>query len=314
MLRAGIIELSESPWASGVVMVNKKKSQKMRFCVDYRPLNSVTKKGSYPLPRIDESLDLVSGSSWFSSLDLRSGYWQVPLSPDAKPKTAFCTGRGLWHFRVLGFGLCNAPATFELLMEKVLDEIPRQECLVYLDDILVHGSSFKAALMSLRRTLQKIADKCCFMRRELEFLGHRIGGEGISTMEEKVQVVQDWPTPSNLRELKSFIGLASYYRPELAIRSGHNLGMGAVLSQVGQEGEKVVAYFSRTFNKAEWKREARENELRFEEERDLTRDRDVLLCRVTQVVDPPEWREHQELVRLATSAVEGGVRTNTTVE
>ncbi|KAL7865827.1 hypothetical protein SRHO_G00110740 [Serrasalmus rhombeus] len=218
MLRAGIIEPSDSPWASGVVMVNKKKSQKMRFCVDYRPLNSVTKKDSYPLPHIDESLDLVSGSSWFSSLDLRSGYWQVPLSPDAKPKTAFCTGRGLWHFRVLSFGLCNAPATFERLIEKVLAEIPQQECLVYLDDILVHGSSFKAALMSLRRTLQKIAaaglklhpDKCCFMRRELEFLGHRIGGEGISPMEEKVQVVQDWPTPSNLRELKSFIGLASY--------------------------------------------------------------------------------------------------------
>ncbi|KAL7883614.1 hypothetical protein SRHO_G00012720 [Serrasalmus rhombeus] len=212
MLRAGIIEPSD--------MVNKKKSQKIRFCVDYRPLNSVTKKDSYPLPRIDESLDLVSGSSWFSSLDLRSGYWQVPLSPDAKPKTAFCTGRGLWHFRVLSFSLCNAPATFEWLMEKVLAEIPRQECLVYLDDILVHRSSFKAALMSLQRTLQKIAaaglklhpDKCCFMRRELEFLGHRIGGEGISTMEEKVQVVQDWPTPSNLRELKSFIGLASYYR------------------------------------------------------------------------------------------------------
>ncbi|KAL7868740.1 hypothetical protein SRHO_G00101240 [Serrasalmus rhombeus] len=312
MLRAGIIEPSDSPWASGVVMVNKKKSQKMRFCVDYRPLNSVTKKDSYPLPRIDESLDLVSGSSWFSSLDLRSGYWQVPLSPDAKPKTAFCTGRGLWHFRVLSFGLCNAPATFERLMEKVLAEIPRQECLVYLDDILVHGSSFKAALMSLRRTLQKISaaglklhpDKCCFMRRELEFLGHRIGGEGISTMEEKVQVVQDWPTPSNLRELKSFIGLASYYRrfvrgfsciaaplfhlqckgsdfvwtpeceqaficlkkaltespiltppdpnlPFVLDTDASNVGMGAVLSQLGQEGEKVVAYFSRTFNKAE---------------------------------------------------------------
>lgn len=98
MLRAGIIEPSDSPWASGVVMVNKKRSTKMRFCVDYRPLNSVTKKDSYPLPRIDESLDLVSGSSLFSSLDLRSGYWQVPLSPEARPKTAFCTGRGLWQF------------------------------------------------------------------------------------------------------------------------------------------------------------------------------------------------------------------------
>ena len=90
-----------------------KRSTKMRFCMDYRPLNSVTRKDLYPLPRIDESLVLVSGSSWFSSLDLRSGYWQVPLSPEARPKTAFCMDRGLWQFRVLRFGLCNAQATFE---------------------------------------------------------------------------------------------------------------------------------------------------------------------------------------------------------
>ncbi|KAK7919250.1 hypothetical protein WMY93_010534 [Mugilogobius chulae] len=276
------------------------------------PLNSVTRKDSYPLPRIDESLDLVSGSSWFSSLDLRSGYWQVPLSLDARPKTAFCTGRGLWQFRVLPFGLCNAPATFERLMEKVLTDIPRQECLVYLDDILVHGSSFEAALESLRQVLHRISEaglklhpnKCCFMRKELEFLGHKVGGEGISTLEEKVQAVRDWPTPTNLRELKSFIGLASYYRrfvrgfsciaaplfslqrkdcdfvwtpecdqafsalkkaltespiltppdanlPFVIDTDASDVGMGAVLSQVGAEGEKVVAYFSKTFNKAE---------------------------------------------------------------
>ncbi|KAK7884629.1 hypothetical protein WMY93_027752 [Mugilogobius chulae] len=312
MLKAGIIEPSDSPWASGVVMVNKKNNPEMRFCVDYRPLNSVTRKDSYPLPRIDESLDLVSGSSWFSSLDLRSGYWQVPLSPDARPKTAFCTGRGLWQFRVLPFGLCNAPATFERLMEKVLADIPRQECLVYLDDILVHGNSFETALESLRQVLHRISvaglklhpNKCCFMKKELEFLGHKVGGEGISTLEDKVQAVRDWPTPTNLRELKSFIGLASYYRrfvrgfsciaaplftlqrkdcdfvwtpecdqafsalkkaltespiltppdtnlPFVMDTDASDVGMGAVLSQLRPEGEKVVAYFSKTFNKAE---------------------------------------------------------------
>ena len=177
----------------------------MRFCVDYRPLNSVTRKDSYPLPRIDESLDLVSGSSWFSSLDLRSGYWQVPLSPEARPKTAFCTDRGLWQFRVLSFGLCNSPATFERLMDRLLAGIPRQRCLVYLDDILAHGSSFQMALESLRLVLQRVAaaglklhpNKCRFMRKEVEFLGHRLGGEGISTLEEKVHAVRDWPTPTD---------------------------------------------------------------------------------------------------------------------
>ncbi|KAJ8358108.1 hypothetical protein AAFF_G00032830 [Aldrovandia affinis] len=174
MQQAGIIEPSDSPWAAAVVMVPKKNGD-WRLCADYRPLNDVTRKDSYPLPRIDESLDLVSGSSWFSSLDLRSGYYQVPLSPAARPKTAFCTGRGLWQFRVLSFGLCNAPATFERLMDRVLTGIPREQCLVYLDDILAHGSSFEAALGALRQVLERIRaaglklhpEKCRFMQREL---------------------------------------------------------------------------------------------------------------------------------------------------
>uniref|UniRef100_A0A8C8DY55 ribonuclease H n=1 Tax=Oryzias sinensis TaxID=183150 RepID=A0A8C8DY55_9TELE len=219
MLQADIIEPSDSPWAAAVVMVPKKASG-WRLCSDYRPLNSVTKKDSYPLPRIDESLDLVSGSSWFSSLDLRSGYYQVPLAPEARTKTAFCTGRGLWQFKVLCFGLCNAPATFARLMDKVLAGVPRQQCLVYLDDILVHGSSFEAALGSLRLVLTRIRtvglklhpDKCHFMQREVFFLGHKVGGEGIGTMKEKVQAVTDWPTPTTQKQLKSFLGLASYYR------------------------------------------------------------------------------------------------------
>ena len=163
-----------------------KKNGTWRLCPDYRPVNGVTKKDSYPLPRIDESLDLVSGSSWFSALDLRSGYYQVPLSPEARPKTAFCTGRGLWQFQVLSFRLCNAPATFARLMDRVLSGIPRQQCLVYLDDILPHGSSFDSALESLRRVLERIRaaglklhpDKCHFMRREVQFLGHTVGGGG----------------------------------------------------------------------------------------------------------------------------------------
>ena len=197
-----------------------KKGGKLRFCVDYRQMNEVTRKDSYPIPRIDESLDLVRGSSWFSSLDLRSSYWQVPLSPEARAKTAFSTNRGHWQFKVLCFGLCNAPATFERLMDRVLDGIPRQQCLVYLDDILAHGSSFQSALGALRRVLERVAaaglklhpEKCHFMRREVSFLGHRVGKEGISTMEDKVGAVRDWPTPTDQRQLKSFLGLASYYR------------------------------------------------------------------------------------------------------
>ncbi|MGH0129364.1 UNVERIFIED_CONTAM: hypothetical protein FKN15_043515 [Acipenser sinensis] len=219
MREAGIIEPSDSPWTSPVVMVPKKDG-KWRFCVDYRRLNDVTEKDSYPLPRIDESLDLVAGSKWFSSLDLRSGYWQVALSPAGRPKTAFSTGRGLWQFTVMPFGLCNAPATFERLMEKVLVGLPPTECLVYLDDLLVHGKTFQAALASLREVLRRVTEaglklhpeKCQFLRKEVTFLGHRVGEDGISTEPCKVTAVRDWPTPINLRQLRGFLGLASYYR------------------------------------------------------------------------------------------------------
>lgn len=221
MERAGLIEPSTSPWASAVVMVPKKLIESWRLCADFRPLNQVTKKDPYPLPRIDETLDVVAGSAWFSSLDLWSGYWQVPLTPEAKPKTAFITSGGLWQFKVFPFGgLCNAPATFERLMDKVLANIPRQECVVYLDDILVHGASFEAAPGSLRCVLGQVAGaglklhplKCCFMRQEVTFLGHRLRCGGVGTMGDKVQAVKDWPTPGSVQEVKSFLGLASYYR------------------------------------------------------------------------------------------------------
>ena len=196
MLQAGVIEPCDSPWASAVVMVPKKNGT-WRLCPDYRPVNGVTKKDSYPLPHIDESLGLVSGSSWFSALDLRSGYYQVPLSQEARPKTAFCTGRGLWQFQVLSFGLCNAPDTFARLMDRVLSGIPRQQCLVYLDDILAHGSS----LESLRRVLEWIRaaglklhpEKCHFMRREVQFLGHTVGGRASAQWKRKCRRLQTGP-------------------------------------------------------------------------------------------------------------------------
>ncbi|KAJ8413561.1 hypothetical protein AAFF_G00080680 [Aldrovandia affinis] len=164
MAAAGVIELSDSPWAAPAVLV-KNNDNSWCFCVDYRRLNAVTRKDSYPLPRIDDALDYISGSKWFSSLDLRSGYWHVELAPDARHKTAFTIGQGLWQFRVMLFVLCNVAATFEHLMEWVLSHIPKQHCIVYLDDLLVHASDFEGALRHLREVFAAIR-QCQLFQRE----------------------------------------------------------------------------------------------------------------------------------------------------
>ena len=142
MLRQGIIRPSFSPWASPVVLV-KKKSGDYRFCIDYRRLNAVTKRDVYPLPRMDDVFDRLAGAKFFSSLDLMSGYWQVPVAEADRSKTAFITPDGLYEFMRLPFGLNNAPSTFQRLMDRVLARLKWQMCLVYLDDVLIFEKTFE---------------------------------------------------------------------------------------------------------------------------------------------------------------------------
>lgn len=150
MLRRGVIQPSHSPWASPIVLV-KKKDGSIRFCVDYRRLNKITRKDVYPLPRIDDALDCLQGAEFFSSLDLRSGYWQVPMTEADRSKTAFVTPDGLYEFNVMPFGLCNAPATFERMMDSILRGLKWHTCLCYLDDVVVFSRDFSTQLQRLRR-------------------------------------------------------------------------------------------------------------------------------------------------------------------
>ena len=219
MLERDVIEPSVSPWSAGVVLA-KKKDGTTRFCVDYWKLNELTVKDAYPLPRIDDSLDHLSGAQWFSTLDLCSGYWQVELEPEDKPKTAFATKRGLYQFRVMPFGLCNAPATFERLMETVLSGLQWDICLIYHDDIIVIAKSFDEMLQNLETVFNRLssaglklkAKKCHIFAEQVEFLGHIISTEGIATDPKKVEIVKEWKEPSNITEVRSFVGLCSYYR------------------------------------------------------------------------------------------------------
>ena len=219
MLEEGQIEHSVSAWSAPTVLVTKKDGT-TRFCVDYRRLNNSTKKDAFPLPRIDDSLNSLSGQSWFSTLDLASGYWQVRLSEDAKPKTAFATHSGLFQFAVMPFGLCNAPATFERLMSQVLRGLHWKRCLVYIDDILVFGHDFESALESLELVLIRVAEyglqlkstKCNLFRSSVPFLGHIVGRAGLECDPSKISAVANWIPPSTIKGVREFLGFTGYYR------------------------------------------------------------------------------------------------------
>lgn len=186
MLSRNIIRPSSSPWASPVVLVTKKDGS-IRFCVDYRRLNKVTRRDVYPMPRIDDALDCLQSASYFSSLDLRSGYWQIPMAKEDVEKTAFTTPDGLYEFLVMPFGLCNAPATFERMMDSVLRGLRWNICLCYLDDIIVYSSNLNEHLTRLSAVLQCIASaglqlnrkKCHFGFRQIKVLGHLVSEDGI---------------------------------------------------------------------------------------------------------------------------------------
>jgi len=311
MLRQGTIEPASSPWASNVVLV-KKKDGSFRCCIDYRQLNTVTRKDVYPLPRIDDCLDAMSSATLFSTFDLRSSYHQVEVAPQDRDKTTFICPRGMYRFCTMPFGLCNAGATFQRLMDVVMSGLHLDVCLVYLDDIILFSRTVDEHLERLVRVLGRLRsaglklkpEKCSLLQRSVSFLGHVVSGEGIATDPKKIEIVTEWPVPTSVKEVRSFLGLAGYYRrfvkgyaniaaplhaltkkdhpfewtdktqkafemlrdaltspPILAMPNDNDdfildtdacdHTIGAVLSQVQEGTERVIAYASRTLDKRE---------------------------------------------------------------
>ncbi|XP_076300585.1 uncharacterized protein LOC143218903 [Lasioglossum baleicum] len=312
MLKDGVVQPSRSPWSSPIVLA-RKKDGKHRFCVDFRRLNKVTKKDAYPLPQINAMLDKLRGARYLSTIDLKNGYWQVPLTPASRPLTAFTVpGKGLLEFRVMPFGLHSAPSTFQRLLDQVISPDMAPHAFSYLDDIVIASKTFQEHVRVLRQVFQRLRaanlrpnwEKCHFAHERLKYLGHVVDQEGLHTDPEKVAAVTLLAPPTGVKELRRFLGLLSWYRrflpdvsrvaapltelltkkakwrweapqqkafdqlrqqlteaPILAVPNwerpftlqtdASQEGLAAVLTQESDNGERVIAYASRTLNHAE---------------------------------------------------------------
>ena len=224
MLQMGVIEACDSPWLAPVLLVKKKseegQEEKHRFAVDFRSINEVVPRDQFPLPRIETILESLGGAAVFSTLDLKSGYWQIPIAAEDRNKTAFSCGWGTFRFTRMPFGLHNAPATFQRLMQRVLHSVLNKCALVYLDDIIVYSKNLEEHLKHLDTVLELIGThglkvspaKCHLAKPELKFLGHKVSHQGIEVDEDKVKAIREMPAPSSKKEVRSFLGMAGYYR------------------------------------------------------------------------------------------------------
>ena len=219
LIDMGFVRPSKSPWASPVLFVSKKDGT-LRFCVDYRALNKFTVKNSYPLPRIDGLMDQLGDAQFFSTIDLRSGYHQVRIAESDIPKTAFSTRYGHYEYTVVPFGLTNAPAEFMSIMNDVFQEYTDKFVMVYLDDILIYSNTWKEHIEHIKLVLQKLRQhklyaklsKCQFGLQEVEYLGFILKAGKVAMNPNKTKAIELWETPTNKKELQSFLGLVNYYR------------------------------------------------------------------------------------------------------
>jgi hypothetical protein len=219
LIEAGVIRPSTIPYSSPVVMVLKKEGT-WHMCPDFRTLNKLTTKDKFPIPVIDDLLDELSGAQYFTKLDLHSGYHKICMKEEDIPKTAFLTHEGHYGFLVMPFGLCNAPSTFQSLMNHVFCPFLRHFFLFFLDDILIYSKTWSSRLSYVNQVLHLLSknqcllkqSKCAFGASEVEYLGHIVSKDGVQVDPTKIESMQDWPLPKTLKILCGFLGLTGYYR------------------------------------------------------------------------------------------------------
>ena len=217
LLDMGVIVESTSPYSAPIVLARKKDGS-FRMCIDYRALNDITIKNKFSMPRIDDLMDELQGARFFSKIDLRSGYYQIPVRIEDRPKTAFNTHMGHYEFKVMPFGLCNAPATFQALMNKVFSKYLRKFVVIFFDDILIYSKNWQDHIRHIEETLKVLKaqqlyakkSKCAFGQQSLEYLGHIIMKEGVKVDPVKVEAILNWPKPKTIKKLRGFLDLTIF--------------------------------------------------------------------------------------------------------
>jgi hypothetical protein len=219
MLQKGHIKPNSSPCGSSVILV-KNKDETWQLCIDYRALNKIRVRNWYPIPRIDDLLDQLKGAKFFSKIDLKYGYHQVPIEPNDVWKTIFKSKEGLFEWLVIPFGLTNAPITFMRLMDDVLRPFTNSFVVVYLDDILIFNKTWEEHMQHIQQVLSTLwqhklyanLEKLSFGMNRVQYLGYIVDENGVHVDPTNIQVIHDWPSPTTLTELRSFLGLAKFYR------------------------------------------------------------------------------------------------------
>ena len=220
MLAQGVIEEARSPWSAPIILAKKEGGKARRVCNDFRGMNEVTVGDNFPLPNVDDCLNILSGGMFFTTLDCHSGYWQVPLSALTKPMTAFQAGNGFYQYKVLPFGLKNAPSAFQRMITGVLAGLLWVDVFVYVDDIVIAGRTLERHLEVLGQVFNRLQNaglilkpkKCHFMKSKVSVLGFVAGRGGIEPDPAKIEAVANFPVPMNLKRLRGFLGLCNYYR------------------------------------------------------------------------------------------------------
>ena len=219
MLKMGVIQKCSSPWRSPTLLV-KKKDNTYRYCIDFRSVNRITEKDKFPLPRIDTVLESLRGAKCFSTLDLKSGYYQIPIKKEDRIKTAFSTDNETYCYNKMAMGLCNAASTFQRVMQTILSPVIGKFAFVFLDDIIIYSSNFTEHIQHIRTVFNIIRQsgmkvspkKCTYAKSSLKYLGHVVSESGIEVDPDKVAAIKNMREPRCKRDVRSVIGMASYYR------------------------------------------------------------------------------------------------------